>query len=526
MVVSRTLPVQERLVEDESRVVYSQSPLGMLYVDERGDMTRPLPTLKNPEHEIDTSDPWADDLANRRELADQMTAVIAGCAEPLRISLHGPWGTGKTFLLQRWAQDLRNRGFKAVYFSAWEEDFGQDPLVPIFGQMNKELGRSFREATKAAGKQLGKFLVTAAAVGVEFKTGFPLLRFLPGWTEKPGDLHTLLDDRRRELKKGLEDLARKAGSGTPGPLVVIIDELDRCRPTYAVECLERVKHIMEIPGIAFVFGIDRNQLCESVQHVNGNVDASTYLQRFFDFELTLPTINPTNFCISKLKQLGVTGFYDDPDPESNSEKLRWNNFRVNLINNLPGLFEGMGLSLREMQYCLGLIALAIRTIDWEHPPNLSLLGILAVLKIKAQERYRTLMEGKLGSEAVMDYIHETLQSNGTRHTVKREWLLEMEFRMVAANQENEPVRYAQLARLASEPTSTDFEALARQLRNPHPNMVQKVWSEIEEERRSWLSPDQTIGLTRRNERFYTMEMLNRLIDLQVLPESASRLRIT
>ena len=321
-------------------------------------------------------------------------------------------------------------------------------------------------------------------------------------------------------------LARKAGSGTPGPLVVIIDELDRCRPTYAVECLERVKHIMEIPGIAFVFGIDRTQLCDSVQHVNGNVDASAYLQRFFDFELTLPTINPTNFCISKLKQLGVTGFYDDPDPESDSEKLRWHNFRVNLINNLPGLFGGMGLSLREMQYCLGLIALAIRTIDWEYPPNLSLLGILAVLKIKAPERYRALMDGKLGSGAVMDYIHETLQSNGARNAVGREWLLEAELRMMGANQENQPSEYDDLAGFTNQKPSIEADGSTLGSRRFDRNMVLRVLREIEEERRSWLSPDQTIGLNRREQRFYTMDMLNHLIDLQVLPESASRVRAT
>lgn len=489
-------------------------------------MTRPLPILKSPENEIDTRDPWADDLADRRELGEQMTAVIAGCEEPLRISLHGPWGTGKTFLLQRWAQDLRNQGFRAVYFSAWEEDFGQDPLVPIFGQINQELGIRFREATKAVGKQLGKFLVTAAAVVVEYKTGFPILGFLRRWTNKPGDLQTQLDNRRREFKKGLEDLAGKAAADTPGPLVVIIDELDRCRPTYAVECLERVKHIMEIPGIAFVFGIDRTQLCESIQHVNGNVDASTYLQRFFDFELTLPAVSPQNFCISKLHQLGVTGFYDDPDPESNPAKLKWHNFRGNLINNLPGLFEDMGLSLREMQYCLGLIALAIRTINWEHPPNLSLLGILAVLKIKAPERYRALMEGKIGSEAVMEYFHETLGSNGTRGTVNREWLFDIHLRMVAANDANERVRHFQIERFVNQQTPGEPDTLPGLLGNADRNMVQRVWREIEAERRAWLSPDQTIGMTRRNERFYSMEMLNHLIDLQVLPEYAGRLRAT
>ena len=53
---------------------------------------------------------------------------------------------------------------------------------------------------------------------------------------------------------------------------------------YAVECLERIKHLLEIPNIVFVLGVNRDELCQSIKHVNGQIDASTYLQRFFDLE--------------------------------------------------------------------------------------------------------------------------------------------------------------------------------------------------------------------------------------------------
>ena len=79
---------------------------------------------------MDQKDPWADDLLDRRELAAKLTVLVRNQTVPLRISLHGAWGTGKTFLLQRWAQDLRNEGFRAVYFNAWEEDSRQIRLCP------------------------------------------------------------------------------------------------------------------------------------------------------------------------------------------------------------------------------------------------------------------------------------------------------------------------------------------------------------------------------------------------------------
>ena len=68
----------------------------------------------------------------------------------------------------------------------------------------------------------------------------------------------------------------------------IIDELDRCRPTFAIELLERVKHIFDVPNIVFVFGINRAELVKSLESIYGEIDAGTYLRRFFDMEFVLP----------------------------------------------------------------------------------------------------------------------------------------------------------------------------------------------------------------------------------------------
>ena len=75
---------------------------------------------------------------------------------------------------------------------------------------------------------------------------------------------------------------------TKQPLVFIIDELDRCRPTFSIELLERVKHIFDIPGIVFVFGINRDELCHSIKSVYGEIESGIYLRRFFDVSLSLP----------------------------------------------------------------------------------------------------------------------------------------------------------------------------------------------------------------------------------------------
>lgn len=80
-------------------------------------------------------------------------------------------------------------------------------------------------------------------------------------------------------------------------MIVIVDELDRCRPTYAVELLEIVKHLFNVPGIVFVLGVDRGQLASSAAKVFGTgVDADGYLRRFIDLECALPEPDLSLYC--------------------------------------------------------------------------------------------------------------------------------------------------------------------------------------------------------------------------------------
>ncbi|WP_373036981.1 KAP family P-loop NTPase fold protein [Vibrio tetraodonis] len=72
------------------------------------------------------------------------------------------------------------------------------------------------------------------------------------------------------------------------PAFVFIDELDRCRPSYAVEMLETIKHIFDIKGVVFVVATDTRQLQHAVRVVYGQgFDADIYLGRFFNTRYAL-----------------------------------------------------------------------------------------------------------------------------------------------------------------------------------------------------------------------------------------------
>ena len=72
---------------------------------------------------------------------------------------------------------------------------------------------------------------------------------------------------------------------------MLIDELDRCRPPYAIETLEVAKHIFNADGVVFALGLHRQQLTASIKAVYGqDFDAVGYLERFFDLSASLPVV--------------------------------------------------------------------------------------------------------------------------------------------------------------------------------------------------------------------------------------------
>lgn len=94
--------------------------------------------LKLPESDVSPDHLWQDDALDRSEVAGSLTNLVKDQESPFVIGLHGGWGTGKTFLLRRWQVELDKAEFKSIYFNAWEDDFCDDPLAAIIGQLSEK----------------------------------------------------------------------------------------------------------------------------------------------------------------------------------------------------------------------------------------------------------------------------------------------------------------------------------------------------------------------------------------------------
>ncbi len=242
------------------------------------------------------------------------------------LNINAHWGYGKTFFLKSLKEELEKE-HEVIYFDAWKNDFTKEPLLAFFSEINNSLEKYL----KAYGQSKKPFLNSI------FKSSLPILisvltKHLTGLTLDQFD--ELLSDDEEE-KKDLKDdtkttlssimskiteLALKEHStikksikefkinmleilnlietqGKKLPLFILIDELDRCRPNYAIELLENIKHIFDIESIYFIVATNSQELSHSINAIYGaNFSSETYLKRFFNQEYTLKEPDIYDYC--------------------------------------------------------------------------------------------------------------------------------------------------------------------------------------------------------------------------------------
>jgi len=334
--------------------------------------------LKHNKYDIPEDDPYKNDLLNRSEFGESLTKIVSNITAPLTISINGAWGTGKTFFLKMWNQHLKNEGFSTIYFSAWEDDYCDDALIALLGQVWANIKES---AWKRVGNALKNVLplIKNASVKVLEETTKLDTEDLKSQSKKILDEYVKATSELRNVKAQLADASEKCREKTGKPLVIIIDELDRCRPLFAIELLEKIKHFFELPGIIFVLGIDREQLGHSIRSVYGEqMDVDGYLRRFIDLEFLLKTNDALSFFANIFTKYGLP-----TNPQLPHRSLAVYADYATLVS------KCFGFSLREMEYLARTIVVA-STIDSE-AVGWRTLPLLVALKLRDETFYRKII---------------------------------------------------------------------------------------------------------------------------------------
>ncbi|MEB5930972.1 KAP family NTPase [Pseudomonas mosselii] len=253
----------------------------------------------------DDRDVWADDLMDRKPSADFLTKYLLSNTHVKVLNVNSQWGAGKSFFLERWANMLSEKHV-CVRFNAWETDYSAEPLVALITCMESQLSDPVALESSEAGKAFidkSSILIKKAAPlivkGLVKKfSGVELDDLLVSGAEDTVDnvVGALIEDQAKtkynvdEFKVEVLRRLRQAAEnrGLESPAFIFIDELDRCRPTYAIELLERIKHFFELEDCRFIIASDSAQLAHSIRAVYGaGFSSERYLNRFFDAEFNL-----------------------------------------------------------------------------------------------------------------------------------------------------------------------------------------------------------------------------------------------
>ncbi|HJT20372.1 MAG TPA: P-loop NTPase fold protein [Nitrospira sp.] len=268
---------------------------------------------------IDPKNPFALDRMERNKSATLLTQLLERVDTPFVLALDAKWGNGKTTFVEMWRYHLSARHIRNLYFNAWETDYSADPLIAFIGEMGaaiKNYGKPSTRLTKAWKKVKAAGIVLAKrAFPVAAKVGTAGVLDLDSLSEQAlaGLAADIAKDRiekyerdkktvkgfRAQLQEFVKILSEEEfEDGSKERLVFIVDELDRCRPTYTVELLERIKHFFDVDGLIFVLALDKEQLGHSIRAVYGaGIDVDGYLRRFLDLEYKLPSVANAKFVV-------------------------------------------------------------------------------------------------------------------------------------------------------------------------------------------------------------------------------------
>ena len=138
-----------------------------------------------------------------------------------------------------------------------------------------------------------------------------------------GDRITAYRETQNSVKEFSQTLQDAVEQEYKKPLIIIIDELDKCRPSYAVELLEVAKHIFAVDHIVFVLAVNRSQLSHSVKALYGkDFDAYGYLRRFFDVDFRLPDPGREKFIEKSLSDIRLESYFERTGDSSFGHSVR------------------------------------------------------------------------------------------------------------------------------------------------------------------------------------------------------------
>ncbi|MEZ6094192.1 MAG: P-loop NTPase fold protein [Pirellulaceae bacterium] len=357
------------------------------------------------------------DKLDRVPFANKMGSIISQMKQGGVIAIDGDWGCGKTWFATKWREHLESKeggGFKTCYIDAFKKDYLDDPFLVISSEIAKEIKRiepgSEKKLLSSLPGVAAHLLPIAARVSIN-----AVSRFALGGSDLAGQIQQTVEEATSagesyfqkvvdnfekdeevfdDFKNHLRDFTRNQ----PRPLLLFVDELDRCRPTFAVSFLERIKHLFDIENVVFILMVNRVQLEKSIESAYGAIDAGQYLEKFVRLFFTMP--QPRSDILKRFIQERFDSF-----GIKNSASSVFSRFFVDVKQNSR-------MSTRDIEKAIEYFLFSDAGTDKEG----LVLAALLIMKLRFTDQYRAALSSRNPVQVVLNQISNLLDNSGARKT--------------------------------------------------------------------------------------------------------------
>lgn len=389
------------------------------------------------------------DLFRRRDFASGMSKIVSSVQDPLVIAFDGEWGSGKTTFLKMWAGELRRAGHPVILLDAFENDYVDDAFSVLAREVfelidkntpsDKRIGDAFKKTAANVGALLiqssakigARLLVRSITAGILSAEDFgraaehvsdaadeAVTKYIENLISDSQKQKSIIAEFRSSLEK-IPYLIQNKSNRTQGdkqlPLIFIVDELDRCKPPFALSILERIKHFMSVPNVHFVLGVNMDQLENSVRYAYGSsIDANAYLQRFINFTIfnfsdleSSPHFDLLRHARYLIKTLSIG---DENDPMLTSA-----------VRVIVRVLQFENQSFRSLERVFTILSFGIGYVNRVKPEVGEVIGGLAVMKLVRPSLFKKAKSGTLNIDDVRNFLRFIPADEYTDTSIEEKW---------------------------------------------------------------------------------------------------------
>lgn len=389
-----------------------------------------MPHIQVKPFTVSPTTPFDEDFFGRQKLVESLCNLSLKIEEPLVIGLKAPWGHGKSIVIERLEAHINNafsNKIGIIKYDAYKNDYVSDVFVSISSSISSYLDKcedaedvnekkqnisSAKEQFLKSGGNICKLLFKNAAIrGIKYTSAgiidlpeisSDIEELIEGTVsdsatnivnESTKAVDDLINERLTEsnkdqalLTKFTEDLNNALITTEKNRLIFVIDELDRCRPSFSVEVLEKIKHFFSCENVLFILVYNKEQLQNSITHIYGVNNPSVYLQRFIDLESDISINN------ADLRDNNTTRSFIEYVVNKHEFTGDWPDTIAYVLKNSFSLF-GSENSLRAIErVCTRVAAYCLIRKTQEFDYNKNLIVTLCMLMVCKPKYFESIFE--------------------------------------------------------------------------------------------------------------------------------------